>query len=581
MTVHLDFLASHRHFVDHLAPIWFALRPTERGQFVGVGAEALTRARMLGIRAVPRQRGPRPTVIASHGDAPKCHAPWLIYMEHGAGQCLVPETKVLTADMRWEPVGDLQIGDELLAFEENPTVARYREWRRSFVVATRRIELPCYELEFSDGTTVVASGGHLWLRRENQQFGWLSTESLQDRETYPKHSSKLVKCFDVWDHDQSWSAGYLAAAFDGEGFFTQTRRPPRQNRMMLGFCQKPNAMLDLVLKELAARGFPFSTAQEKSGVTRVNILGGSRETLRLIGSIRPRRLLQNFVPLDNGQMRGLSVELLRKTFVGNREVVGIVTTTGTLIAEGLASHNSYGGEPPDGSAPSFEERCPVALFLCPSERVARRNQLHHPHAMSVAVGCPKLDAFRLTGRALLPQPRPTVALAFHWPSKLCPETMWAYPDYGMAISAMARAPRSFELLGHGHPRAWTTLRAEWRRLRIPHTPFSDQVLRDADVLVVDNSSIGFEFLAMGKPVVWLNSRHWRRDVEHGMRFWEYADSGLQVDRPDQLVDAITATIAGDPCARRRAEVVPQVYGRMDGQAADRAVAAIRRLLASI
>lgn len=239
---------------------------------------------------------------------------------------------------------------------------------------------------------------------------------------------------------------------------------------------------------------------------------------------------------------------------------------------------SYGGEPPDGAEPS-EEHCRIELFLVPSERVARRNRLHHPHARSVAIGCPKLDAFA-GGVDRQHGARPTVAFTFHWRSPLCTETMWAWPEYRHEIDALVRAEPPWRLLGHGHPRAWSELRREWRRLGIDHTPDPVRVLGNADVLVVDNSSLGFEFLALGKPVVWLNGRQWRRNVDHGMRFWEYADSGVQVNLPGDLAAAIERSLADDPCAARREQVAGEVYAQLDGMATARALDEIRSVLVS-
>jgi hypothetical protein len=48
-----------------------------------------------------------------------------------------------------------------------------------------------------------------------------------------------------------------------------------------------------------------------------------------------------------GRFTGSKVALVKKEFLGEREVIALKTTTGTFIAEGFASHNSeYGTQKP-------------------------------------------------------------------------------------------------------------------------------------------------------------------------------------------------------------------------------------------
>jgi replicative DNA helicase len=55
----------------------------------------------------------------------------------------------------WTTMGDVQVGDKLIGADGRPTT----------VVAATDVMLgrPCYEMEFSDGTVVVADGQHQWL----------------------------------------------------------------------------------------------------------------------------------------------------------------------------------------------------------------------------------------------------------------------------------------------------------------------------------------------------------------------------------------------------------------------------------
>jgi CDP-glycerol glycerophosphotransferase (TagB/SpsB family) len=105
-------------------------------------------------------------------------------------------------------------------------------------------------------------------------------------------------------------------------------------------------------------------------------------------------------------------------------------------------------------------------------------------------------------------------------------------------------------------------------------PRFEDVCRRADVYVCDNSSTLFEFAATGRPVVLLNSAAWPKGRGPGLRFWEAAGVGVQVDRPADLGDAVQRAIElWGPDVRARQAALDIVYAFRSG-AAERAVAAI-------
>ena len=155
--------------------------------------------------------------------------------------------------------------------------------------------------------------------------------------------SKVLRLVDVWDEDHSRGAGYLAAAFDGEGWLTQVEDEERGRgfgtSVRLGFAQRSNAMLEEVEKLLKERGVAYSLRCGSDNCNRIMIRGRA-EIMRLLGSVRPQRLLADFQPATLGTMQRVGVAtLVEKKFVGMQPVVAITTSTGTFVAEGLASHN--------------------------------------------------------------------------------------------------------------------------------------------------------------------------------------------------------------------------------------------------
>ena len=214
----------------------------------------------------------------------------------------------------------------------------------------------------------------------------------------------------------------------------------------------------------------------------------------------------------------------------------------------------------------------VRLFICPNDTVAEQWNSTYPDTPTAVVGCPRLDRWHAQPR---PQPvgKPTVAVTFHWELSLVPETRSAWRYYDPVLPQLSLDDR-FDLLGHGHPRLWGTIKRRWQQLGIEHTPDFDEVLERADLLVMDNTSAGYEAASVGIPVLVLNAPWYRRDVHHGLRFWDLPP-GIQCDTTDQLADTIMRGLEDPPEARAmRAAAVAAVYDRTDGHAARRAAEAI-------
>lgn len=192
------------------------------------------------------------------------------------------------------------------------------------------------------------------------------------------------------------------------------------------------------------------------------------------------------------------------------------------------SGQSYvGADSASYSGGSHHDAC--VLFVAPNEQVADRWALRYPGTPVAIVGCPKLDKYH-TGYT---PPERTVAITFHWDCQLVPETRSAWPHYREDIyrAVLAWRHQGWNVLGHSHPRYAHVLKPAWERLRVEWT---DDPLRDASVLVADNTSMIAEFLSCGRPVVALNAPWYRRDVHHGHRFWDldvtYAETALEASR---------------------------------------------------
>lgn len=227
------------------------------------------------------------------------------------------------------------------------------------------------------------------------------------------------------------------------------------------------------------------------------------------------------------------------------------------------SGQSYGDD--HAAYPGGSDNDAVGLFLVPGEQAADRWRVAYPFARVEAVGSPRLDS--------LPRREPggrIVAITFHWDAGHHPEARSAFDWFRSALPGLRDR---FDLIGTAHPRARKPPKA-YAKLGIEYVPDFEDVCRRADLLVADNTSALFEFAATGRPVVVMNAPWYRREVVHGLRFWDAAHVGVNVSRPEALVAAVELSFAADiQLERAREDALGKVYAYRTG-AAERSARAI-------
>jgi hypothetical protein len=272
------------------------------------------------------------------------------YTRTGVRYCLDPSTRVLTADLRWVSIGSVATGDSLLAFDEHPQGRKNRHWKYSVVTEASTVDLPCYRLDLDDGTEVIASENHRWLVDTGPGgLKWRATGQLRASHATSKSlrfsPSRLVRVLMPWVTNQSYDAGYLAGVLDGEGHLSQRERSDRdgQHSLRVGFAQRDNPLASRARISMTNLGFKWSECLgggTHKDVTNFGITGRQQEVLRVLGEVRPVRLLESFDADKMGSIYKMTTpKVLRKTFIGTRVVSAISTTSKTFIAEGLLSHN--------------------------------------------------------------------------------------------------------------------------------------------------------------------------------------------------------------------------------------------------
>lgn len=220
---------------------------------------------------------------------------------------------------------------------------------------------------------------------------------------------------------------------------------------------------------------------------------------------------------------------------------------------------SYSNDHP--SYPGGRDNGDVGLFLAPNAHSADRWRRAYPQSSVAIVGSPIIDGLPRRGGDDGP---PVVAVSFHWECSAAPESRSARREFAAVLPSLAD---HYQVIGHGHPRI-PNLARFWAHLGIEYVPDFREVCRRADVLVFDNSSVGYEFASTGRPVVVVNSRNYRRSQEHGLRFWEAAHVGISVDQPSMLRAAVMAALSDDIEAQQNREhALALVYQPRQGGAA--------------
>jgi len=193
----------------------------------------------------------------------------------------------------------------------------------------------------------------------------------------------------------------------------------------------------------------------------------------------------------------------------------------------------------------------VSLFLPPNQYTADKIRTARSTPCEV-IGTPKLDWI---AREDFPRhDPPVVCISFHHGGKnrRPPEAGSAFEHYKDWVVVLKQ---HYNLIAHGHPLSRVRDIPFYDSIGVPFVEDFEQVLRAADVYVNDLSSTLYEFIATGKPVIVMNAPWFRRDVHHGLRFWDYSDVGFVVDQPGELRTAIDLTLANPALFSRDRERV--------------------------
>jgi ADP-heptose:LPS heptosyltransferase len=247
---------------------------------------------------------------------------------------------------------------------------------------------------------------------------------------------------------------------------------------------------------------------------------------------------------------------------GNAKVVGQVAEYVILLEHGAGqSYKSKTASWARGKSSLIKN---VQLFLATNQHCHEAFISHNKGIKSEIVGCPKLDRY-LEESKPYDKKEPKICFSWHWESRDVPETRGSFFYWRDKVAELAE---NYKIAIHGHPRIQNQTKRFAKLNGIEFIPDFEDVIKTCDIYVCDNSSTLFEFAAMDKPVVVLNPPWYRKEVEHGLRFWEYADIGVQCDSPDMIAECIDkATRDHWMIRKRRNEHTEKIYPHLGGSVA--------------
>lgn len=254
-----------------------------------------------------------------------------------AGSCLTPDHKVLTADLKYVPLGDIKVGDKLVSFDEEVVNKRSRRYKTGTVQALKHEVREVYEVLLESGKKFKITSDHRWLVKTGSKYHWKTTDTLRKGTCIPK-------LFDEWDYNYSREAGWLEGMYDGEGSLSQ-RKTTGGTTIQLSIAQNPGPTLDRLRHALEIwYGATVTYTANGRKCQQLRLQGGTAVIAKFLGEIRPQRLLSKFQPEFLGRINSPDSnndKVVSITKLGYQDIVQIAIDEKTMIVEGYPHHNCY------------------------------------------------------------------------------------------------------------------------------------------------------------------------------------------------------------------------------------------------
>lgn len=153
---------------------------------------------------------------------------------------------------------------------------------------------------------------------------------------------------------------------------------------------------------------------------------------------------------------------------------------------------------------------------------------------------------------------PTAVFTWHWRGAgIAPE---ADTGFNQFRDSMLQIHPSIRVKGHAHPRILGECAMWYRQHNIPTIESQPQALRNASLLVADNTTMIYEAASLDIPVIVLNPSMYRKHVNQGLRFWDMIP-GIQANDPNEVAELVAYEILyPDNWQKERRAITKLVYG---------------------
>lgn len=271
------------------------------------------------------------------------------------GMCLDPETKILTADLTWVKIKDINIGTEIVSVDEFPGDGRGKGRKMRLATVDKKVfnKRDAYKIYFDDGRTVVCTSQHPWLSLKTgaSDTVWRSIVKRKDLNGRELGVGDKIRYITKPWGDSTLEDYWFGGILDGEGSIAKkehsanicaAQRDGKVWERMLKYAQDNNYNYRI---EIDSRK-PTLDGKGKLGNSPVNKLCFRRmnETFELLGKTRPTRFIENKFWVGRelpGKKTGIGwATVTRIEKLPDQEMVDLQTSTGTYIAEGFVSHNT-------------------------------------------------------------------------------------------------------------------------------------------------------------------------------------------------------------------------------------------------
>lgn len=269
------------------------------------------------------------------------------------GFCLDPETKVLTADLKWVQIQHLEPGQQIVSVDEHPSGGKgsSRKMRTATVEGVVEVRREAYRITFDDGRSVVCTGAHPWLtKKSNPEAKWRTIENTgrgtgKDR---IKLGTKVRWITEGTWEDKDFEDGWFGGMIDGEGSLNGN------SGWTISVAQVDGPVWDRLVRYCEDNDYSWRVEIDKreagdssklgSKVVNKIVVGRMNELFRLLGQTRPSRFIGNHwwegrsLP---GKRTGIGwATVVDIEALGSQRMIDLQTSTGTYIAEGFVSHNT-------------------------------------------------------------------------------------------------------------------------------------------------------------------------------------------------------------------------------------------------